>query len=445
MAIEMRADHSRIVDPSRQGRRIVLATFGSLGDLHPFIALAKGLKARGYEPAIATSGLHRERVEGQGVGFHSVGPDFSAMEHDAETHRRAMDLKHGGEYVFKQLLMPHLRSSYDDLRAALEGADLLVAHLIMYAAPLVVEATHTPWLTVALSPISFFSKYDPPVPPPAAWMRHLHRLGPRFWGPFNRLAKWTVRSWTEPVRRFRAELGLPSGGDPIFDDAFSPHGTLALFSPLLGEPQDDWPAKTTQTGFAFFDDGVRDESRDCELERFLGAGDPPIVFTLGSSAVMDAGRFYDESLAAARKLGRRAVLLIGRDPRNQPSTPLPDEAIAIAYAPYAELFPRAAAIVHQGGVGTTGQGLRSGRPTLVVPWSHDQPDNAHRVSRLGVGKTVTRARYTGRTAAALRRLIDDPAYAARAEDVGRRVRAEDGVGAACDVIEQTLEASRRRT
>jgi UDP:flavonoid glycosyltransferase YjiC (YdhE family) len=406
--------------------------------LHPFIAVAKGLLARGCEPVIATSGLHRGRVESQGIGFHSLGPDMAELENDPEVFRRGMDLKRGGEYVFKSLFMPHLRSMHDDLRAALAGADLLVAHHIVFAAPLVVASTGTPWLSAALAPVAFFSRHDPPVLPPAVWMRHLHVLGPRFWGPLLGLAKRTVRSWVEPVRQLRAELGLHAGGDPMFEDAFSPHGTLALFSRALGAPQPDWPAATVQTGFAYFDN-PGDEGLSPALARFLDAGEPPIVFTLGSSAVMDAGRFYEESLLAARALGRRALLLIGRDPRNRPAPPLPDSALAVEYAPSSQLFPRAAAIVHQGGVGTTGQGLRSGRPTLVVPWSHDQPDNAHRVCKLGVSRTVSRARYSANTAAAeLSKILGDPSYAARAEAVGREVRAEDGVAAACDAVERTL-------
>ena len=131
-----------------------------------------------------------------------------------------------------------------------------------------------------------------------------------------------------------------------------------------------------------------------ELLTFLDRGDPPIVFTLGSSAVGAAGDFYRESVAAAASLGARAVLLVGHDPANHPRDPLPRGVIAIESAPHQELFPRAAAIVHQGGVGTTGQAMRSGRPMLVVPHAHDQPDNAFRVTRLGAARVLRPGRYT---------------------------------------------------
>lgn len=429
-----------MIQPSPPSRKTVLATFGSLGDLHPFVALAKGLQARGHEPIIATSEYHRELIERQHIGFFPVRPDLLEFAERPEIFRLLMDRNRGTAAVIKQVFLPHLRDSFDDLMRAVEGADLLVTHTIAFAGPLVAEVSGVPWVSALLAPMALFSKYDPPVPPQAAWLRHLHPLGPRFFGPLLRVARRVVYPWGEPVRQLRRELGLPPGDDPLFEGANSPDCVLALFSSALGSPQPDWPSQTLQTGFAFFDDANANGISD-ELARFLDTGPPPIVFTLGSSAVMDAGSFYQESLAAARRVGRRAVLLIGVDPRNQPTEPLRDDAIAIDYAPFSEIFPRAAAVVHQGGVGTTGQALRAGRPMLVVPWSHDQYDNAERVRRLGVAEMLEKTRYrAARVATALGRLFEDPAYAVRARQVGEQLRDEDGVRAA---VEAMLSCERR--
>lgn len=176
-----------------------------------------------------------------------------------------------------------------------------------------------------------------------------------------------------------------------------------------------------------------------ELCRFLDTGEPPIVFTLGSSAVNDARDFFRVSVEAACALGRRAVLLIGTDPRNRSVEPLPASILACPYAPYSHLFPHAAAIVHQGGVGTTAQGMRAGKPTLIMPYSHDQPDNAARVSRQGLSRTIDRDHYTlDRLCQALSPLLTDPAYARHAAEIGRKVSAEDGLKTACDAIEAQL-------
>jgi UDP:flavonoid glycosyltransferase YjiC (YdhE family) len=253
-----------------------------------------------------------------------------------------------------------------------------------------------------------------------------------------------VRSWTEPIAALRRELGLRPGRDPLFEGAHSPGCVLAIFSQVIGAPQPDWPRHTTVTGFAMLDDSLGVGMPE-ELSRFLDSGPPPLVFTLGSSAVMDAGRFYEDSLAAAQKLGRRAVLLIGRDPRNRPSSPLPESAIAVEYAPYSAVMPRALAVVHQGGVGTTGQALRAGRPMLVVPWSHDQPDNADRVRRLGVGLWITRASYNVWTASTyLRRLLETPSFQERALEVSRVVQQEKGAVAACEALERYMAVAAPR-
>ena len=261
----------------------------------------------------------------------------------------------------------------------------------------------------------------------------------------NRLSRRVVRSWSEPALKLRAELGIPAGPDPIFEGQHSPDLVLALFSPVFGPPQPDWPSQAHTTGFVYYDRLEKSKGLPPELAQFLDAGPPPIVFTLGSSAVMDARDFYLESARAAAELGRRAILLVGNDPANAAAASPSAGIISAEYAPYSELFPRAAAIVHQGGAGTTAQALRAGRPMLVMPFAHDQHDNARCVVRLGVGREIGRDQYrSGRPAAALRDLLDDPGYAARAEDVGRQIRSEDGVTTACDLIERQLADQGRR-
>jgi UDP:flavonoid glycosyltransferase YjiC (YdhE family) len=168
-----------------------------------------------------------------------------------------------------------------------------------------------------------------------------------------------------------------------------------------------------------------------------------VVFTLGSAAVLTAGQFYEFSARAAMKLGVRAVLLIGSDPRNRPRQTLPETICVAEYAPYSKLFPRAALVVHQGGVGTTAQCLRAGKPMLIMPYSHDQPDNARRVRRLKVARVIQRAHYTPmRVARKLRAMMAEPMFARRAELVAQRLEHEDGVRSACDALEELYRRTR---
>jgi rhamnosyltransferase subunit B len=201
------------------------------------------------------------------------------------------------------------------------------------------------------------------------------------------------------------------------------------------KPQLDWATKTIVTGFTFFD-GSQEMKLAPELMQFLSAGKPPIVFTLGSAAVMTPGNFYQESIQAARRLNCRAVLLTGKNalPRD-----LAKGMIAVNYAPYSQIFSQACAVVHQGGIGTTAQALRAGRPTLVMPYSHDQPDNAARVERLGTSRTLPRKQYSAsRVVKELSELFQNPSYAAKSAEIGQIIQAEDGVGVACDAIEKQL-------
>ncbi len=347
-----------------------------------------------------------------------------------------MDPMKGSEVIVRELLMTKLRPTYEELRHAVAGADLLVTHPITFAGPVVAEHARLPWLSTVLAPLSFFSASDPAVLPTAPRLNDLPLVGPWLAHTILKLARPTLRRWVEPVAQLRAELGLPPGGHPLLEGQFSPHGTLALFSRVLAEPQPDWPPNVTVTGNVFYNEA---DPLEPQLEEFLAAGAAPVVFTLGTSAVGAAGRFYHESAAAAAKLGVRAVLLTGGFAQNRPDDPLPPGVLLVDRAPHQLLFPRASAVVHQCGAGTTAQALRSGRPMLLVPHGHDQFDNARRVRKLGVARTVFPAEYRAdRVARDLGALLRDASYRERAAAVAAIVREERGAEAAADAIERAL-------
>jgi len=335
--------------------------------------------------------------------------------------------------------MPWIEQSFEDTLQAAREADLIVGHAIAFATPTVAEYLKKPWVSIALQPSIFLSAHDPAAISGAPFLTPLFSLGPRFARLFLRFARSVVRRWGAPLNVLRAKLGLSRLRNPLLDDMFSSYGTQAWFSSVLARPQKDWPARTAITGFPFYDKLEPGQGLGPALAQFLDAGPAPVVFTLGSSAVFDAGEFYAESLAAVRKTGCRAVLLIGRDPRNKPFGRVPDTVFVTEYAPYSELLPRATATVHQGGVGTTAQALRAGKPMIVVPFSHDQPDNGRRVKRLGVARVIPRSGYRADRVARELKMLLTPEYASSARATACEMEREDGVAAACEGLERVAE------
>ncbi|MBV9405784.1 MAG: glycosyltransferase family 1 protein [Acidobacteriaceae bacterium] len=427
-------------------KRIVLATSGSFGDLHPYIAVALALQARGHAVTIATSEAHREKVEGEGLAFHPVRPELTPSTHSPEMFARINDPRSGPGYLLNELVLPYVDQMYEDLLEGCRRADLLVIHPVLFAAPLVAEKLNLPWVSVILAPGAFVSAYDPPVFPPFPWLYPLRHLGPLPSYLVFEFCRKATRKWAKSLDELRRREGLrPAQAHPLHAELWSPYGTLAWFSPLLAAPQPDWPRHTNITGFVFYDKQHPGEGLNHALRDFLCDGDPPLVFTLGTSAVLAAGNFYQESLRAIEQLNKRAVLLTGAQGRNPLPGNLPKSIFVADYAPYSELFPHAAAIVHSGGIGTCAHVLRAGVPMLVVPFAFDQPDNAARMQRLGVARVLSAKRYNAnRAAEILAKLIQDSHYATRCRSIAAQIKNEDGIANACRALETVLQSNPKR-
>jgi rhamnosyltransferase subunit B len=423
--------------------RIVFAPWGSLGDLHPHLAVAIELKRRGYDVVLATSEMYRAKVEGEGLPLVSVRPDIRQFIADSQLIAKAMHPRRGTEYIFRHIVMPSLKDSFADMEQAAKGADLLVTHAAMHAGPIVAERLGIPWVSVALQPAAFLSTFDPSYFPPFGNLvrrsRWLARLS-------FRVIRLITQQWMGPVYRLRQELGLRNTAHPLFEGQFSPWGTLAMFSPVLARPQEDWPSNTTVTGFSFYDKfDTFSSGLPEELAAFCDAGDPPVVFTLGSSAVLAPGDFFDVSAEVASCLGKRAVLLAGPEFEKRINVKRNRDIQVTPYASYSAIFPKASAIVHSGGVGTTAQALRAGKPMIVIPFSHDQPDNGARITRLGVGKMITRRQYKLKNVSReLQSLLVEPRFRERACQIGRVVQGEDGTGTAADALERAVSFKKPR-
>src|SRR5208337_486229 len=206
-------------------KRILLTTTGSLGDLHPFIAIGLELRSRGHAVTLATSNFYRSKVEQTRLKFAPMGPHLGLET--SEVMDRVMDLKKGPKYLVRHILYPSVPAAYAEVMEAVREADLIVTHPITFAAQIAAEKTGMPWVSTVAAPLSFLSRFDPSVAPAYPSVIKLRALGPGFYGIIKKLGRLQTKSWLGPITRFRGSVGLPSGGDPIFEGQHSPQRVLA--------------------------------------------------------------------------------------------------------------------------------------------------------------------------------------------------------------------------
>lgn len=419
--------------------RFAIVTTGSHGDVHPFIALALALKFRGHECVLFCNPYFESVVTRAGVTFEPMGAMLDLR--DIKTFPKLMHPLLGPSVVVNELLVPNAHASLDELGPKLEAfaPAMVVHHHICVGVPWVTDALRIPRASVALAPMLWFSRGDDFVAPgwggedPPAWVRSVRRWAQR--SGRGGMLRWM---FDRPLNRMRRERGLSDERNVYLYSTRDSALALGLWSPAFRPAIATDPKPSQVCGFSWFDANPAQHTGQTELDEFLGAceakGTPPILFSLGTAAVHVAGRFYDIAAQTCRTLGRPGVLLVG----NSDARPagLADDVRVFDYVPFSKIMPRCAATVHHGGIGTTAQGLRAGRPTVIVPHSHDQFDNAARAFRLGVSLTVRRSRLTvARLAAALRRVLDEPAFAARARELGPQVGEADGAAVAAEAIE----------
>lgn len=417
--------------------RVLFATAGSHGDIHPFIALALALKARGAATVLTTNPYFQAEIERAGIDFFPASKPIDVAQFIRDNPWMHNPLV-AGKRLFERVVLPMLEDGQrraDDLIRDFKP-DIALMHPLCVGGAAVSEKHHVPWASVALAPVIWMSAHEPNVTvpigpggmhPPLWWWRFLRHHG----------RKIMRRVLDRPLNRNRAALGLA----PLEDhwDNVTRGGVLSLglWSPAFRPPLPDDPAAARITGFPWYDQSEQDWPGRDALERFIAADAPPIVFSLGTATVHDPRNFYDLAAHAAHRIGRRAVLLIGRSgtpPRN-----LPPGVICAAYAPFSWIMPRCAAAVHHGGIGSTAQGLRSGRPTVIVPFSHDQFDNARRCEVLGTSVTLKASRMTrARFERALSEALDAPR--ARAAQALAPNVAHDGADAAAQEIIASVTA-----
>ena len=407
----------------------ILTPYGSSGDVFPYLALGRELCGRGHDVTVLAAEPFRAVAERAGL---SLVPVTSVDTYDSITHHPDLWHPRRGMRLVLRLLAEAFRDHYATLSDLYEpDRTVLVGHPLSLVTRTFEEKHRAPAATIHIAPGVFRSEYIAPVFEPGFDLSRAPR-----W--YKRGVYWVAdRFFLDPhitpsLNAFRAELGLPPVRRVFHSWLHSPQLTIGIFPDWFGPPQPDWPPQTRLTGFLLYDDDSIHINP--KIEDFLAAGEPPIVFTPGTGN-RQAPAFFEAAVKAVELLGMRALLLTGY-PEQLPAD-LPEGVRHASYLPFSGILPRSAAIVHHGGVGTCAQGLAAGIPQLTMPMGFDQPDNAMRLRRLGVGTWITPRRFTApRLARALEKLLQDSEVGAACTEYRQRVRESDALAATCTLLEE---------
>ena len=421
--------------------RILITTFGSSGDLNPFVAIGLGLRARGHQVTFAVEDNFQPTLSALDFPIAPLtGNAESALMEQAHTLITRATPMASLRALVNEVILPSLRAQVEELRVACADADLLVSGAPMIPASFAADLTQIRWASVALSPVFVPSAYTEPQPLPFAL--------PRWLQPWANRTSWALgmmavrRIYDVPINRVRAEYGLPPRRDLGQTGNLSRQLTAMAISPAYTPRPPDWPAWVRETGFCFWDTPT-DWQEPPELTAFLSGERPVVALSSGSMSdrVGDAfNPMFRAGVAAIRQAGARA-LVIGAPPEALPD-PLSEDIFALPFAPFSRVYPRCAAVIHHGGIGTLAQSLRAGVPALVVPWGVDQFFAGAQLTRVGAGRWMHRTAFTsGRGAREVAMLLDDPTYRKRAQAIARQIAAEDGVAAFADLLEKRLIAN----
>ncbi|MGC9185283.1 MAG: glycosyltransferase [Thiomonas sp.] len=415
--------------------KILLVGKGGFGDMIPLFALAKALQDRGHAVQLAVDQSSQAACITMGLSCQGLNdlplPTAGAPRPAAEPPNAIARLR-------DTLAPARFEAELEALLPLVRQADLVIGNQLAYAAALACRVVGRPWVFSAASPLAIPSRHDAPLWPYLyPWQQRAARLGLPH-SLFLPLARWATQGVMRPQARLYRKLRIPLPGHPRFECMYSNALNLLMVSPALAPAQEDWPRHTLATGFAWLDPPfLGGDDQEQAIVAFAQAGAAPIVFAPGGSTRVDPGGFFEQSMAAALAMGRRAILVVAKKFHAQIARH-PD-ILVTGYFPYARLFRHAALVVHSAGIGALGWAARYGVPSLLVPSEWDQFDNARRAQRIGLGRVLDIGDYTAaRIASAVRSLEEDQAIAEGLERAANLLAQEDGARVACDAVQSLL-------
>lgn len=420
-------------------RKIALQTWGSDGDIHPFIALAGALAARGHEVTLALTSAERKSYQHYashyGFGLIEVG---TMVDSDAEMHRLANRLYELGNplrqvsFVFDELLAPGIPEVHRVAKELCATHEMLIGHFILHPAHGAAEQAGVPYLSLTLNHSAIPTRTSPPVGAPD--------LGPFF----NRLTWAVAMALIEHlvgsrINRWRRSVDLP----PLrsFRDVWEAKlGNLIAVSPQFCPMPPDWDARQQVCGFFPPPNAGGAVGNPESVEEFLASGPAPVYFTFGS--MLAAAQEREKLVESVRLMVEAAHIAGCRAIVQAPWSRLSDidagaEILRIERAPHDRIFPRCTLVVHHGGAGTTQTAAMCGRPSVVVAHITDQYFWGRELARLGVAPPLIERRGASSRALAraIVRVLSHPEMATQAKRLGERLSAEDGLARAVAIIE----------
>lgn len=407
----------------------LMTAVGSYGDVHPIAGLGGALVRRGHDVTIIANPHFQPVVAAAGAQFASIG-----THEDYNLFAELPEIWHpirGPMLVMRLGIVKFLRETYSRIESHFRpGETVLVAHPLDFASRVYQEKHQAPLASAVLAPLMFRSLHDSPK----LGNLLLANWVPR---PLRAFQFWAADQIVDRIicptlNELRGELGLPPVRRVFKDWIYSPQLVLALFPEWFAPSQPDWPRQARLTGFPLWDQPAG-QGLPVEVEDFLRGGEPPIVFTPGS-AMAHGQDFFQAAIEACQRIDRRGILLT-KYPAQLPAN-LPDEIRHFGFVPFSQLLPRAAAVVHHGGIGSCAQGLAAGLPQLLMPMAFDQPDNAARLKKLGVAEALAPKKFRAPAVArALERLLTSEKVHARCHHWARQCNGEAALLASCELLE----------
>ncbi len=397
---------------------ILIIAKGSYGGILPLYALGQELQKRGHHVTAATFSTQKNTV--LSLGFSSIVFDKPSL-------------------LSKPHSLKALRFQTAVLLNAAHQADIIIGSYSVLLGRLIAKQAGKPWIYAPSFPLAVCSRYEPCLFPE---LQMIQRSTALYWPQLQKLyfsifyyASYLVKV---PAVLYQLSLDKAYYKHPLFEGKYSSDLNLLLTSPILVQPQKDWPKSTIVCGFSWFEPSFLGASENLTtLNSFITAGSSPIVFTLGAGSRNNPVAFCQESIRACQKLNVRGIIVAAK--KFHAELKSSSEILVTDWLPYDKVFPYAKAVVHSGGIGTIGLCLKYGVPSLLIPVVADQFDNAYRANKLGVAKVIFSQRYQAEEMARLlSELLNDDAKKIQLEKISRKVREENGAQIACDAIEMFI-------